>query len=103
MTNIISINFQFLVSRSFHKKFDQNDLVVSKKGKFYFNIHVYVNDIGPRSRNDLNLEYSQTLMMGQSLDATYQVSWKSVRLLVPKKTNFCRVFTKYEVAAILVM
>ena len=37
----------------------QNGLVVSEKSKFEFS---YVNGVGPRSRNDLDLQYSHTFI-----------------------------------------
>ena len=52
------INFHFLVPKSLHIKLGKNGTVVSEKSKFKFQ---FVNDLGPRSRNDLDLEYSHTL------------------------------------------
>ena len=50
----MSSDFHFLVPESFHKKFgsDRQIKVVSEEIRFeYF----YVHDLGPRSRNDLDL------------------------------------------------
>ena len=55
VTSIMSSDFQFLVPESFHTKFGSNQHVVSEKIQFEF---LYVHDLGPRSRNDLDLQYS---------------------------------------------
>ena len=55
MTSIMSSNFHFLVPESFHKKLSQIGTVVSEKFRFEF---LYVHELGPRSRNDLDLQYS---------------------------------------------
>ena len=48
-----------LVMCSFHKKFGSVGTVVSEKIRFEF---LYVQDLGPRSRNDLDLQYSHTFI-----------------------------------------
>ena len=55
-TSIMSSDFHFLVPESFIKKFGN---VVSEKIRFEF---LYVHDLGPRSRNDLDLQYSHTFI-----------------------------------------
>ena len=55
VTSITSSDFHFLVPESFHKYFVQIGKVVSEKIRFDF---LYVYDLGPRSRNDLDLQYS---------------------------------------------
>ena len=52
MTSNISSDFHFLVPESFHKNLVQIDKVVSEKILFEF---LYVDDLGLRSRNDLDL------------------------------------------------
>ena len=52
--SIMLINFHFLVPASFIQNLVQNGLVVSEKIRFEF---LYVQDLGPRSRNDLDLQY----------------------------------------------
>ena len=49
----ISLDFHFLVPESFHLV--QIGTVVSEKIQFDF---LYVQDLGPRSKNDLDLQYS---------------------------------------------
>ena len=59
VTSIMSSDFHFLVPESFHKKKVQIGKVVSEKIRFEF---LYVHDLGPMSRNDLDLQYSQTFI-----------------------------------------
>ena len=59
VTSIMSSDFYFLVSESFHKNLVQIGKVVSEKIRFEF---LYVHDLGPRSRNDLDLQYSHTFI-----------------------------------------
>ena len=60
----MSSDFHFLVSESFHKKLVQIGKVVSEKIRFDF---LYVHDLGPRSRNDLDLQYSHTFIYSTGL------------------------------------
>ena len=57
VTSITSSDLHLLVPESFHKKLVQIGKVVSEKIQFEF---LYVHDLGPRSRNDLDLQYSHT-------------------------------------------
>ena len=59
VTSIMSSDFYFLEPESFHKKMVQIGKVVSEKIRFEF---LYVHDLGPRSRNDLDLQYSHTFI-----------------------------------------
>ena len=59
VTSIMLLNFHFHVLKSLHTKFGKKDQEVSEKSKFQFS---YVNDLGPRSRNDLDLQYSHTFI-----------------------------------------
>ena len=52
VTSIMLINFHFLVTGSFHTNLVQNGSVVSEKRRFEV---LYVQDLGPSSRNDLDL------------------------------------------------
>ena len=51
----MSSDFHFLVPEAFIKNLVQIGTVVSEKIWFEF---LYVHDLGPRSRNDLDLQYS---------------------------------------------
>ena len=55
VTSIMLSDFHFLVPESFHKKLVQIAAVVSEKIRFEL---MYGHDLGPRSRNDLDLQYS---------------------------------------------
>ena len=55
----MSSDFHFLVPESFHKKLVQIGTEVSEKMRFKF---LYVHDLGPKSRNDLDLQYSYTFI-----------------------------------------
>ena len=58
VTSIMSSDYHFLVPESF-KKIGSDRQVVSEKMRFEF---LYVHDLGPRSRNDLDLQYSDTFI-----------------------------------------
>ena len=60
VTSITSSNFDFLVSESFYAKFgsERHSSFLRKSGLNFF----YVHDLGPRSRNDLDLQYSHTFI-----------------------------------------
>ena len=51
----MSSDFHFLVPESFHTSLVQIGTVVSEKIQFEF---LYVHDLGSRSRNDIDLQYS---------------------------------------------
>ena len=57
VTCIMLIHFHLLVPKSLHTQLFKNGSGVSEKSRFKFS---YVNDLGPRSRNDL--EYSRTFI-----------------------------------------
>ena len=59
VTSILLTNFHFLVLKAFIQNLVQNGSVVSEKIWFEF---LYVHDFGPRSRNDLDLQYSLTFI-----------------------------------------
>ena len=64
VTSIMLSDFHFLVPESFHTKFGT---VVSEKIQFEF---LYVHDLGPRSRNDLDLQYSHIFIYSTKLQIT---------------------------------
>ena len=57
VTSVMLINFHFLVTKNYIQNLVGNGSVVSEKSKFQF---LYVNNLGPRSTNDLDLQYSLT-------------------------------------------
>ena len=80
VTSIMLINFHFLVPESFHAKLVQNGSVVSEKILFEF---LYVHDLGPRSRNDLDLQYSHTFI--KSFSCLYLPTFRSHASIVSEK------------------
>ena len=60
----MSSDFCFLEPESFHKKLVQIGKVVSEKIGFEF---LHVQDLQPRSKNDLDLQYSHTFFKSISL------------------------------------
>ena len=65
-----------------HKKLVQNGTVVSEKIWFIF---LYVHDLGPRSRNDLDLQYSHTFM--KSISCLYLSTVRSQASIVSEKST----------------
>ena len=59
MNSIMSSNFIPLYLKALMKNLVQNGTVVSEKIRFKFS---YVHDLGPRSRNVLDLQYSHTFI-----------------------------------------
>ena len=55
VTCIMSSDFHFHIPESFHTKFGSDRHSGFEKIQFEF---LYVHDLGPRSRNDLDLQYS---------------------------------------------
>ena len=76
------INFHFLVPESFHTNLVQNGSVVTKKIGFEF---LYVHDLGPRSRNDLDLQYSHTFI--KSFSCLYLPTLRSQASIVSEKST----------------
>ena len=70
------INFHFLVPESFHTKFG-SEWPVSEKIRFEF---LYVHDLGPRSRNDLDLQFSHTFI--KSFSCLYLPTFRSQAAIV---------------------
>ena len=58
----------------------QNGSVVSEKIRFEF---LYVHDLGPRSRNDLDLQYSHTFI--KSFSCLYLPTFRSHASIVSEK------------------
>ena len=59
VTSIMYTDFHLLVPESVHKNLVQIGTVVSEKIRFEF---LYVHDLGPRSKYDLDLQYSHTFI-----------------------------------------
>ena len=64
------------------QNFVQDDSVVSEKIRFEF---LYVHDLGPRSRNDLDLQYSHSFI--KSFSCLYLPTFRSQASIVPEKST----------------
>ena len=88
MTSIISSDFHFLVPESFQTKFGSDQHSISENIKFDF---LYVHDLGPRSRNDLDLQYSHFFIY--SIRCLLLLPFRSLAAIVSEKST---VFTFSE-------
>ena len=82
VTSIVSSDFHFLVPESFHKNVVKISKVNSEKIRFEF---LYVHDPRPRSRNDLNLQYSHIFIY--SIRCLLQLTFKSLAAIVSEKST----------------
>ena len=80
--------------KAFMQNLVKNDTVVSEKISFEF---LYVHDLGPRSRNDLDLQYSHTFM--KSISCLHLPTFRSQGSIVSaKSTVFTFSYRKAEVS-----
>ena len=68
--------------KAFIQKLVQNGSLVSEKIRFEF---LYVHDLGPRSRNDLDLQYSHTFI--KSFSCLYLSTFRSQDSIVFEKST----------------
>ena len=87
VTSVMSSNFHFLLPESFYTKLVQNGPVVSEKIWFEF---LYVHDLGPRSNNDLDLQYSHTFMKPNG--CLYLPTFRSQASIVSEKSTVITFF-----------
>ena len=79
----MSSDFHFLVPESFHTKFGSDrHSIVSEKIRFEF---LYVQDLGPRSRNDLDLQYSHIFIY--SIRCLLLLTFRSLAAIVSEKST----------------
>ena len=78
----MSSDFHFLVPESFHKKFGSDTTVASEKIRFEF---LYVYDLGPKSRNDIDLQYSHTFIY--SIRCLLLPTFRSLAAMVSEKST----------------
>ena len=78
----MSPDFHFLVPESFNKKLVPIDTAVSEKIRFEF---LYVHDLGPISRNDIDLQYSHTFI--HSIRCLLLVTFRSLAAIVSEKST----------------
>ena len=67
---------------NFIQKLVQNGTVVSEKIWFEF---LYVHDLGPRSRNDLDLQYLHTFI--NSISCLHPPTFRSQAVMVSEKST----------------
>ena len=79
----MSSDFHFLVPESFQQSFIQISTVVSEKIRFEF---LYVHDLGPRSRNDLDLQYSNIFIY--SIRCLLLPTFRSLAAITSEKSTF---------------
>ena len=95
----MSSDFHFLVPESFIQNLVQIGKVVSEKIWFEF---LYVHDLGPRSSNDLDLQYSHIFIY--SIKCPLLPTFRSLAAIVSEKStvfNFSyrkAYFTKFDLA-----
>ena len=77
------INFHFLVPDSFFTKFGSDGTVVSEK--IWFEFLYVLHDLGPRSRNDFDLQYSHSFMT--SISCLYRPIFRSQASIVSEKST----------------
>ena len=92
MTSIMSSDFHFRVPESIHKKFGSD-----RQSSFRENpVFLYVHNLGPRSRNDLDLQYSHIFIKSINLKS-------QAAIVSEKSTSFTfsyskAKFTKFDLA-----
>ena len=74
--------FISLYLKAFIQNLVQKGSVVSEKVWLEF---LYVHDLGPRSRNDLDLQYSHTIM--KSISCLYIPTFRSQAAIVSEKST----------------
>ena len=78
----MSSDFHCLVPEGFHEKLVQIGTVASEKNQFEsLNVH----DIGPRSRNDLDLQYSHSFIY--SIRCLLLLHFRSLAAIVSEKAT----------------
>ena len=82
VTSIKFTNFFSLYLKAFIQNLGQNGTIVSENIWFEF---LYVHDPGPRSRNDLDLQYSHTFM--KSVSCLYLPTFRSQGSIVSAKST----------------
>ena len=75
-------DFHFLVPEIFHKNLVQIGTVVFEKIWFEF---LYVHDLGPKSRNDLDLQYSHTFIY--SIRCLLLLTFRSLAAIVSEQST----------------
>ena len=87
VTSVMLSNFYFLVTEAFIQTLVQNGTIVTEKIRFEF---LYVHDLGPRSSNDLNRQYSHTFI--ESISCLHLPTFRSQASTVLKNPLFSLFF-----------
>ena len=82
VTSIMSSDFISLYMKAFIQIFVQIGTVVSEKTQFKF---LYVHDLGPRSRNDFDLQYSHIFIF--SIRCLLLLTFMSLAAIVSEKST----------------
>ena len=82
VTSIMPLDFHFLVPESLHTKLALIGTVVSEKIQFEF---LYVHDLGPMSRNDLDFQYSHIYIY--SIRCLPLLPFRSLAAIVSEKST----------------
>ena len=82
VTSIMSSYFHIMYLKAFIQSFGQIGTVVSEKIQFEF---LYVHDLGPRSRNDLDLQYSHIFIY--SIRCMLLLTFRSLAAIVSEKST----------------
>ena len=77
----MSSDFHFVVPESVHTKFGSDRHSIFRKIKFEF---LYVDDLGPRSRNDLDLQYSHIFIF--SIRCLLLLPFRSLAAIISVKS-----------------
>ena len=83
VTSIMSSDFISLYLKAFIQSLVQIGTVVAEKIQFEF---LYVHDLGPRSRNDLDLQYSNIFIY--SITRLLLPTFRSLAAIVSEKSSF---------------
>ena len=78
----MSSDFHLPVPESFHAKFGSDRHSIFEKIQFEF---LYVHDLGPRSRNDLDHQYSHIFIY--SIRYLLQLTFRSLAAIVSEKST----------------
>ena len=82
VTNIMSSDFHSMYLKAFVKNLVQIVTVVSEKTQFEF---LYVHDLGPRSRNDLDLQYSHSFI--HSIRCLLLPTFRTLAAIISEKSS----------------
>ena len=82
VTSFMSSIFIFMYLKAFIQSFGQIGTVVSEKIQFEF---LYVHDLGPRLRNDLDLQYSHIFIY--SIRCMLLLTFRSLAAIVSEKST----------------